>query len=500
MARKGLIWLFGRVVSGTVAFIAIRMAVLALVERFQLPPALIGSYIWLGLVLVFIMPGRWLYLPVSIVSSMSVLSVIGSGPNSFNAITTIVANGLVFVLITELMLYHLNVLRKSNRILEQAKQTAESATKKKDVFLAYMSHEIRNPLSGIIGMTDLLLEGTSGEKRKFLGMIRDSSQALQRIIEDLLDLSVMEADGVVLQPEVLYLREYLFDLCTLSGVDAKRLGIDFHGEINCADGYFLVDRVRFRQIVGNLLSNAFKFSDAGSRVLLQVSGGEKGDTAAKDSPLKIVVSDEGSGISLSDQEHIFDSFYRSDASKRGGAGLGLFIVKKMVEVFGGSISVESQPGKGSSFIVDLPLKRCEQSGTEKPVCSEIIDGAGKRILVAEDNVINASYMRIMLEKAGYLVDVAQDGVEALELYREHFHSIVLLDISMPQKGGDEVLAEMLQLAGKTGRSVFSVAVTGMVTEPECKMIRAAGFNEILFKPVDSGTLLSILAGRETVNG
>jgi len=490
MTRQGLFSRFFKIFSGTVVFLALRFVVTIAIYRFGLPPALLGTFMWLGLLLIFIMPGRWLYLPVAISTAASVINVFRTQTGLFNPLTSILTNQLVMLIIAEFVIQNLDRLRKSNAILAEARTVAESATKKKDVFLAYMSHEIRNPLSGIIGMTDLLLEGTRGEKRKFLNMIRESSMALQRIIEDLLDLSVMEADGVVLQREVLPLRDYLYDLCTLFSIDAKSKGVSFVSDIRCTDGCYLIDRVRFRQIIGNLLSNAFKFTPEGGLVRLAVAS-EQGEGGSE--VCKIAVSDTGPGIPAQEQRRIFDSFYRTDASNRGGAGLGLFIVRKMVEVFGGTVIVRSQPGKGATFEITIPIERTESVSSDISESPELVSGEGKRVLVAEDNTINAAYICILLEKAGFTIDIARDGLEAVAMYKEHLHDIALLDISMPKMGGDEALVRIREICNEAGKTLFALAVTGFVTEPEREAIKAVGFDAVIHKPVDSKLLLSILA-------
>lgn len=488
-----------KVFAATVVFIALRMFIVVLVLRFGLPPAMIGNFIWFGLILLLILPGRWHYLPISVATVISLVSVHAIGEERYNAMTTIITSQLVLVLISEIILFHINALKKSNKTLIEAKQIAENATKKKYVFMAYMSHEIRNPLAGIIGMTDLLLESSRGDEKRFLGMIRESSQALQRFIEDLLDLSVMEADGVVLQREAVNVHDFLYDLCTVHGVDAANRGISFHSDIQCDDGVYLLDRVRFRQIVGNLLSNAFKFTPKGGIVRFGALCLRDSNSAVR---LRLNVSDTGPGISAKEQELIFDSFYRSDSSKNGGAGLGLFIVKKMVDVFGGVIDVKSKAGDGAEFVVELPLEATPAGNAvediliekQKPVAQR---ADGRTILVADDNTINAAYMRILLEKEGFTVDVAQDGIAAVELFEKKLHDIVILDISMPKKTGDEALAEIRELSVRHKHRLYSIAVTGFVNEPERTMISTAGFNSILFKPVDSKLLLSILGSCNT---
>lgn len=369
-----------------------------------------------------------------------------------------------------------------------AKEAAESTTKAKSEFLAMMSHEIRTPMNGVIGMTDILLETTNldDEQRSYLEVIRKSGDTLLNIINDILDLTKIEAGRVELQEETFDLRECIKECFSIVSprADLKRL------ELSCTINHDVPDYVygdveRLKQVLLNLLGNAVKFTPEGS-VSVKVS-------LSKEDPsvLAFTVSDTGIGIDPGRLAEIFEPFAQIDnfmTRKHEGTGLGLAISSKIVTMMGGKIYAESDGESGSSFTFTIPLRVMA-----KPQAQESRDDQTMRqgnILLAEDNPINQLVMTKMLEKWGHRVTPVLNGQEVIEAVRGGHYDLVFMDLHMPIMNGLEAARAIKEEHGENSPRI--VAVTANALKGDREKCLAAGMDEYVSKPVQREAILQLL--------
>ncbi|MEX0303159.1 MAG: ATP-binding protein, partial [Leisingera sp.] len=381
--------------------------------------------------------------------------------------------------------------------LEQARTAAEEGARAKADFLATMSHEIRTPMNGVIGMAELLRDsGLNEEQEIYAGAILSSADTLLALINDVLDFSKMDAEGISLSRADFDPRACFGETIQLLQAQAETKGLNLTLSIDGSvpDALKGDDR-RIRQILMNLAGNAIKFTEQGQvDVTLEAEPGEDGYQ------LIFSVADTGIGIPEEKLGRVFDRFSQADAaiSRRfGGTGLGLAISRRLAEAMGGSITVNSEPGVGSCFTVrlrlDLPGTKAEP-GAKAVVAPSPPPGAplaldGLRVLVAEDNAVNRVLLEKFLQSTPVELAFAKDGREAVAQFEAFSPDIILMDMSMPEMDGLEATRVIRSLA-RTQPAI--VALTANAFESDREACLAAGMDEFMSKPVNRGKLLELL--------
>ncbi|MFZ5697931.1 MAG: ATP-binding protein [Pseudomonadota bacterium] len=386
--------------------------------------------------------------------------------------------------------------RRTVEELRQARDTAERATRAKSDFLAVMSHELRTPLNGVIGLADLLDRSRLDEtQHEYVNLIRDSGNNLLRIIDDVLDFSSIEAERIPLIESPFDLRELTTQMIALLRTDIHEdvtLDVSFGDDLPL---HILGDRTRYSQILANLLKNAIKFTHEGE-VTLDIDITDR-------SELVIRVRDTGIGIAPEKIDAIYQPFSQADSSimrTYGGAGLGLAITRRLVELMQGDITVRSVPGQGTEFMLHLPLKLPGPASTTAMPPSAVTDRSRQNlhILVVEDNPVNQMVTRRMLESLGHRVDIATDGREGVARARGDHYDLVLMDLQMPQMSGIEAAQEIRKAGGKAK----IVALSANVLPEHQAAAEAVGMNSFLAKParlVDLEHLLQSLFPAENAS-
>ena len=361
----------------------------------------------------------------------------------------------------------------------QAKERAEKAAKVKARFVSNMSHELRTPLNGIIGTTNILLQEEYMEsQRESLDVLKNSSEHMLQLVNDILDLSKLEAGKMEMEEQPFNLKEFMNKVCA-PFIKSSKANINFNVEVDDSlDLEIISDEMRLQQVLNNLLANANKFTSEGTITV-------KANAKQRTSQIVYIyfsVSDTGIGIPTSKQKQIFDSFTQADTEttrKYGGTGLGLAISRYIVEKMGGELEVESEPGKGSCFHFTLKLRfNGTKAYVNEATLKQLTGLDGIKILLAEDNPVNMLVAKKFLQKWKMSVDEAVNGVEAIELYKKNTYDLLLVDLEMPEMDGTEVV----EFVRKKDQTTPVIAFTAAVYENMQDDLKKKGFTDFITKP------------------
>ena len=383
--------------------------------------------------------------------------------------------------------------QKNAALLEERAAQLTEATRAKSDFLARMSHEIRTPLNGILGMTQMLqLSKLTPEQRKYAEIIRQSGDSLLTIINDVLDISKIEAGKLELTRDSFDLVAMVNETLNLLEPEATRRGLflvrNIAGDIPAR---LIGDAGRLRQILTNLVGNAIKFTETG-HIAVKVRAGPP---SSQHQDITIQVSDTGIGIPVQDREEIFEAFSQAADTNgdRGGTGLGLAITRELVRLMSGSLSVRSNVGQGSIFTLRLPMaldteSQVTQTRDTSSLADSLIDAD---ILVAEDNQINRLFAKEALTYMGCRVTAVNDGKQAVEAHRNGHFDAILMDIQMPELDGIEATRE-IRLAEAPGRHTPIIAITANALKGEHERCIDAGLDDYISKPYGVHELQALL--------
>ena len=401
--------------------------------------------------------------------------------------------GVLAALLAMGFYYRLKHIRKTQKIIQKEKEKAQASERAKHQFLANMSHEIRTPMNAIKGMTDILLRRKPRkDQTEYLDGIKQSSDSLLVIINDILDISKIEAGKIELEHEPFSVSELINNVQTIMHFKAEEKGLQLKKNLPSEEITVKGDATRLKQILINLIGNAIKFTEKGM-VTTTLTSEEIEDKQN----LHFTVSDTGIGIDQDRIEKIFKSFeqaYSDTSRKFGGTGLGLSISKKLVELHKGKIWVESEKGKGSQFHFTIPyevaeakIKEAKSSSSENNIAKQL---KGIKVLLVEDNQFNAVVAQEELEDAieKVTVDVAENGAIAVEKVKSIDYNVILMDVQMPKMNGYEATKAIRAFAnGKANTPI--IAMTANVLKEEVDKCYDAGMNDFIGKPFDTEELL-----------
>jgi signal transduction histidine kinase len=382
---------------------------------------------------------------------------------------------------------------EQKQVLRESLSIAQSANKSKSDFLAFMSHDIRTPMNAIVGMCDLALEDTkdSTQVNESLRVIKSSSKLLLSILNDILDMSRIESGKMTLAEETFSISEHWVQWIKEKKALAEKAGLTLTSSSDIKNDHCTGDAVRIQRILDNIVSNAIKFTPRGGSITCALQ--EMGYQNKNFGLYRFTFMDTGIGMSVEQQEHIFEPFYRAENARllqTEGTGLGLSIAKSIAECMGGTIFFTSEEGKGSTFSVTLPLKLAETTlaeakGNEAGNVSTI-SLKGLKVLVCEDHPVNQMVMTRILEKAGVIVTIAANGKAGYEAFLQSekgHYQLILMDIQMPVMNGYEATEAIRESTHPQAKTIPIIALTANAFAEDTLKSRIAGMNGHLAKPI-----------------
>lgn len=386
--------------------------------------------------------------------------------------------------------------------LEKSAEQAKNANEAKTRFLFNMSHDIRTPMNAIVGFSGLLEKNLQNEKKakEYLGKIQASSNLLLMIINQVLEMARIESGTAVLQLKAEDMDALFHQVNTVFEEDIRKKNLQYHADLDIRHHYAVCDQTKFLEIMLNIISNAIKYTPEGHSIRVEVHE----EVSENPSKVRYIFSCEDTGIGMSEEylPHIYEEFSREHTTtenKVPGTGLGLPIIKSMIELMGGSIQVESRLGIGTKFTVDLSFEMASKEevygsqNTIKP--SAIYTIKGKRILIAEDNELNAEIAKTVLEDVGALVTRVENGQQAVELFKEKpegTFDAILMDLMMPVMDGYTATRKIRSLECSDAKTIPIIAMTANAFQEDAKKCIAVGMNAHLAKPLDIEKMKTII--------
>jgi PAS domain S-box-containing protein len=390
-------------------------------------------------------------------------------------------------------------LQQSIKKANEMAAKADKANKLKSQFLANMTHEIRTPLNIIMGYTEELRKELKNEKSsKYIELILSAGESLLNQVNDILDMSKIEAGMIEMNYEYIDLEKLIHDITSIFKERVRKKDLDFKLDIDALPDLLKIDKSKFRQILINLLDNAVKFTKEGF-ISLKVISSKDAESRNEEEKLNlsIIIEDTGIGIEEEKIEEIFNAFSQQNGQSTreyGGTGLGLAITKKLIKLLGGEITVQSSKGVGSKFKIDffdLEYKNEKKPKIRDEHKNDGYDFSGAKILVVDDEELNRELIKIKLSDKNIKIVEAENGRQAVEMAEKEKPDLIIMDLKMPEMDGYQAL-EKIRALNKSYYNLPVVALTAAATEVELNMSKASGFNDFISKPLVEGRLYEIL--------
>ena len=417
-----------------------------------------------------------------------------------NANFIIICMSVTFIIIIFAISAQLNHVKKNKEELARAKEDAEKANDAKSNFLARMSHDIRTPMNGIVGMTKIARDNVDDSERVVFALDRidSASNQLKNLINDVLDMSKLESGKTVLSFEPFNINTILENLKDVFVDMISEKGIHFEMEKHDIQHENLIGSpIHIQRVIQNIESNAIKYNKPNGNLKIVVEEKFQQDTRTI---FRITISDTGIGMNEEFKKHIFEPFSRENenaGTQYMGTGLGMAITKELLELMNGSITVDSTLGEGTVFVVEIPCVIDKNASQKREEKDAVIDNlSGLNILVVEDNKINAEIAEYILKKSGAEVTLANNGKEAVDVFAEtdeNYYDIILMDVMMPVMNGYEATRNIRKLHRKDAKKIPIIAMTANAFTKDKLDAIEAGMNEHIAKPLDINLLLEIIS-------